>query len=341
MAKLLQIRQRVPAYQLTWIINNICTNHCDYCVPTLHEGKNHHYDWSRAREFAQRIMDTVSVPINLSVSGGEPTVSPHFEEMVSMFYDRGHTATVTTNGVRSPEWWDRVAPKLGSASFSYHHRWRTDNFFDSARAAVEHTGVTIRVMMDSRHFEECVEAYQVALADPKLSVEAVRILPETSMRNVGAEYTLRQNQWLERYSVGVGKRYQRTHRQPKMGASYSWSDGTWQDWGSANHVVSTGQNRFVGWACNIGADSLFISWDGSVKKGNCLQGGNLFHINDHADHELPLVGEICEQEICSCMTDVNISKVPLNIDISQLKVKKRAVLSEGEYRIMFPSKSDK
>jgi organic radical activating enzyme len=339
MPKLLQIRQRVPAYQLTWIINNICTNHCDYCVPTLHEGKNHHYDWSRAREFAQRIIDTVAVPINLAIGGGEPTVSPHFEEMVSMFWDRGHTSTVTTNGVRSPQWWDRVAPKTSGVAFSYHHAWRTESFLDSARACAQHARTTVRVMMDSRYFEECVEMYQTVLADPKLGVEAVRILPETSMRTVGAEYTDRQNQLLERYSESIYKPYPLPkHRPATTGASYAWSDGTWQDRGSANHVVSTSQNRFAGWACNIGADSLFIGWDGWVKKGNCMQGGNLFHINDHVDHELPLVGEICEQEICSCLTDVNISKVPLNIDTSGLDIKKRPVLSANEYQIKFQSK---
>ena len=30
-------------FRLTWIINNICTQHCDYCPSYLNSGKNHHY----------------------------------------------------------------------------------------------------------------------------------------------------------------------------------------------------------------------------------------------------------------------------------------------------------
>ena len=342
MRQIRAIQQINPNYQLTWIINNICTNHCDYCVPDLHTGSNHHYDWQIARGFLNRILDEVARPINLSISGGEPTLSPHLPELVDMFYDRGHTITITSNGVRTAEWWHAIAPKLSSIAFSYHPSYHRDDFIEHCGAAAGHTYATVRVMMDSRYFDVAVDMYRKILEHPTLSVEAVRIVPETSRRMTGAEYTEQQLVWINKYSMPVYKpRHLPGVKHSHMGANYWWSDGTVDRYGRSNHLIATKQNDFRGWACNMGIESLFIGWNGWVKGANCLQNAGLFHINDHARHQLPHKAEICTQPQCDCGTDVNLSKVPLNIDVSKLDITPKPILSDQEYSIRFYSPSNK
>ena len=54
-SEMIEIKQAKPAFYLTWVINNICTNKCSYCPPSLHNGKNHHYDWNQAKKFINNL----------------------------------------------------------------------------------------------------------------------------------------------------------------------------------------------------------------------------------------------------------------------------------------------
>jgi organic radical activating enzyme len=313
MRELIAIRQHRMMYQLTWILNNICTNHCDYCVPELHRGSNHHYDWQQALHFADHIIASVGeMPIKLSIGGGEPTVSPHLPELARKFASRGHYVSITSNSSRSPEWWDEHARLFTAISFSYHHEWANPDYFRVAVAAARHTRVLCRIMMDSRHFDQCVAIYYETLKYYDLSVEAVRILPETSGSTVGAEYTAEQEAWLLANSRARRVNREDLPAQIAIGSSYWWSDGTREAWGDPNGVVSRGENNFLGWACNIGVESLFINWDGWVKSGNCLNDSQLFHIDEFHKHPLPRAGQICTLNSCNCMTDVNITKFRIN-----------------------------
>lgn len=313
--KLIQIRQTERVMQLTWVINNICTNHCDYCPPTLHAGKNHHYEWEKAKSFITRLINHYP-EIHCSISGGEPTVSPFFPELVNMFYEAGHTVGITTNGSRNARYWAEIAPKLSYICFSYHPSHHDPELLNKVRASAEYTQCSVRVMMDSRYWGQSMQFYKECLDIPYITVEPVRILPEMADRHVGDDYTDEQNKWLSTTPVRQPKikvmhTANPTWRSGKTQSSFYYDDGSIDLWGDTNYIISSGQNDFRGWACNIGLESLFVHFDGWVKKGNCYQGGTLFHIDQHENYDLPMNAELCTQKICHCGTDVLISKVPI------------------------------
>jgi hypothetical protein len=93
-----------------------------------------------------------------------------------------------------------------------------------------------------------------------------------------------------------------------MKSDFYFDDGSVEYNGSPNKYITEGENKFAGWYCAAGLESLFIGHTGDVKIANCLQGGNKFHINDHADYQLPTKGVICTQKLCFCGTDFLISK---------------------------------
>lgn len=338
--KIIQIKKRENALQLTWILNNICTNHCDYCVPTLHMGTNHHYEWDHARAFIERLFDRYP-SIHCTISGGEPTLSPFFPEMVKMFFDRGHTVGITTNGSRSLRYFEEIAPMLSYICFSYHPSYHDDGFYEKALMASQHCNVTVRVMMDSRHWQRSVDMYNMCINSKTLNTEPVKILAEVSTRTgVGEEYTPEQLDWINNnFLVTVPFSIKNPNwKRANIGAEFYYDDGTFERDGDSVKLVTTGQTDFRGWACNIGLESLFVHWDGRVKKGNCMQGGLLFHVNEHEQHPLPTRAEICYQNLCSCGTDVLISKVPVydkNDDIVQKNSVYRQVFNQEEYKNAF------
>ena len=310
--------------QLTWFINNICTNHCDYCPPSLHNGTNHHYDWEHARGFLTRLMDRHE-KINCILLGGEPTVSPFLNEAIELLHSRGSTMTLTSNGVRSVEYWKNIAPKLNNVCFSYHPAYGIDDFFEKIEVIGRHTQVGVRVMFDSRHWDKTMEFYNKCLEVPYLRVEAIRVLSEIAGgHTIGSDYTPEQLSWLSntpaRRNLQTFKEIAELQsRNPKwkqlhIGSTFSYDDGSHDRYGDANHLISTEQTFFNGWACSIGLESLYISYDGRVRKGNCWQGGDLFHINDHENHQLPTTGEICVMNRCTCPTDIIVTKFPVNPD---------------------------
>lgn len=313
--KLIQVRTHLNSMTITWVLNNICTNHCDYCPPVLHRGNNHNFKWEHAKSFLERVFNRY-LRVNCSISGGEPTLSPFLPELVKMFNDRGHPIGITTNGARTVRYYEELAPMLSFVSFSYHPSYAEPEFIEKIRACSYHTQTLARIMMDSRHWDQSVAMYEECLKNINImSVEAVKILPEVGDRHIGDDYTPEQLRWLEEHSDTMHRtngEYKRNAlwREFKTQSSFWYNDGTIQT-DDPNSIISRGENDFRGWACNIGIESLCIHYNGWVGKATCGVGQNLFHIDDHANHSLPETAEVCTQALCACGTDVRISKVPI------------------------------
>jgi organic radical activating enzyme len=313
------------ALELTWIMNNICTNSCRYCPPVLWAGKNHHYEWEKAKSFLQRLM-AAHKKIICSISGGEPTVSPFFPDVVKMMYENGHHIQVTTNGARTINYWRKIAPMIENISWSYHAAMMDEADEDAwIEKVVEcHTmsNCGIRVMMDSDNWERCVNFCKKIEKTGGARYEVVRIYSEQAKAtNIGETYTEEMENWLSSHgnlyvppSEGLRelKKYGK-REELRQKIIVSKKDGTVLEdhHVNLNDIVLTNNNVFTGWSCNIGLESLFVHFDGYVKKGNCLEGGNLFHIDEHEKYELPNTGEICTRSRCMCTTDVKISKSPM------------------------------
>jgi len=319
--KLIAITQTPKTMQLTWVINNICTNACSYCPKGLHSGKNHHYEWDNAKTFVNEILKRHN-RINISIAGGEPTLSPHLPELVKMFHDKGHTVTVTTNGARSPRYYEEISPYINGLIFSFHPSFEDPNFKDKVEAANKYSSTTVRVMMDTRYWDRCVEIYQFYVNEPGVSVEAVR-LQDWGVGNIlGREYTAEQDQWIAdnphhsvKQTLGtIWKSLRRRKIAALMGCNYHWDDGTISDGQGTVDIINTGLNDFRGWECNIGLESLFVHYDGDIQRANCRQGTPnriIGNINEPELIQWPTEPEICVQKECHCSTDIIITKKKL------------------------------
>jgi organic radical activating enzyme len=310
--ELVEIRSETPIFQLTWVVNNICTNHCRYCPEMLHKGKNHHYEWEHAERFAKAVM-AVHPKMQVAISGGEPTVSPFLKDLINLFLKKGHTVGLTSNGVREGHYWQDCRPDY--ICLSYHAEFADDTWITRAldtQARIPLT--TARIMMDPIHWDRCVDVYN-RLQNTSLGVEAVRIL-DWGGKSKKVLYTPEQLQWLDstKYKDAAPRRghiYKKHHTAEAVGIDGSVTEaaGGW-----ANSLISRQMNYFTGWECDIGLQSMFVQVDGSYRRGNCSQGGYIGWIQDPP--QLPTKPVICELHHCHCTTDIMTPKrlIPIYAD---------------------------
>lgn len=300
---------------LTWIINNICTNHCSYCPENLHTGTNHHYDWKHAEAFIKNCFRRYG-NIQCNLSGGEPTVSPFFKELVNLIYDNGGVTNITTNLVRSKDWWSDIAEKLCSISTSYHPEFmqseeKEKEFLEKVLFLHEKTRMTVRVMMHPNYWDQCINFYNKCLEiNTGFCMEMVRILPNFGIGDpfCKIDYTQEQDRILNttppvmRFNeLPPNFRHNKSHSR----IVYSTGEQTDLDFSIASSLENSKLTNFEGWKCNVGLESLFVYWDGKVQRGNCGEGGFIGNISGIKWPTEPIV---CGKDLCHCIADVLISK---------------------------------
>ena len=311
MNKIIRIQQPDTApMHLTWMINNICTNHCSYCPPNLHEGKNHHYEWENAKRFFDILFERYP-KIHCSVSGGEPSLSPFFPEICKTFYDAGHTIGCTSNAAKPASYWKDIAPYLNYISFSWHPEFPDKNFLEKVIAAARQIPVTVRIMMLPSKWDQCIEMFNEMSKQWEFITEPVKIMPYNDIDVTTYDYTNEQNEWFNNNNGNhEDKSLKHLVRMAPVQilSNYHFDDGTILIEPNASDWVNRGYTNFNGYTCEIGIKSLFVRPNGIIYLGNCLVGGKIGNINKPEKIMWPTGPSKCNINLCSCSSDVNLNK---------------------------------
>lgn len=313
--KVIKIENKIDGLFLTWIINNICTYHCSYCPEIVHGGKNHHYDWQHVKPFIDQCFKKYSY-VHCNLSGGEPTVSPFFKELVDEIYNQGGTVYVTTNLVRSWEYWQDIAHKFSSIGVSYHSEFvktpdEESEFLEKLSKLSNKSYVTLRVMMNPHRWEQCINFYERALRTSEpFAIEVVRILPDfgTGEDYFDASYTPEQLQFFSNTPLVFGRPELKNFRTSKMESNLVYQDGSKEIFSLEiqSELEKQQANKFYGWSCSIGKESLFVNYNGDIQRANCEVGGVIGNIITGV--KWPDDDIICNKMLCHCAADVIITK---------------------------------
>ena len=122
---------------VTWLLNNVCPYSCVYCPEIVHSGTTKSYfNWEIYEEFLDYLFDHWNTStIIFAFSGGEPTVHPHFEQILNKIYKAGHSFGLTSNLSKNIKFWERIRTKLEYVSASFHPEYvntkeKQDKFID-------------------------------------------------------------------------------------------------------------------------------------------------------------------------------------------------------------------
>jgi MoaA/NifB/PqqE/SkfB family radical SAM enzyme len=304
---LIEIKQQTEIFYLTWIINNICTNKCSYCPPNLHNGTNHNYDWKHAERFAAFLIEKHS-KINLAISGGEPTLSPWFRDLVKMFSDAGHSVGMTTNGARSVRYFNDIAQYMSYIVISYHPSSEDPELIEKALACSKYAETTVSVMFDSRYFDKCLEFYNKIKNYRSISVQPVKILGWIEDSMLGREYTDEQLKLLEKLPQIYFKIPTVPKNLPPPLPIFIFDNNKQNNKIQAQLLINEEKTNFIGWDCDMGISSLVVRPDGSISTANCSTAETIGNIQEFDNIKWPTTSYICKQTACICTTDVYLSK---------------------------------
>lgn len=315
---------------VTWIMNDICNYSCRYCPPFLHNGTNYKQqdDWDNLSEFIHHIVDMLGSEnrkVMFSISGGEPTLSPFFPQLIKKISELGHFSWVTTNLSRTSRYIEENFKYLTGASCSFHPAMEfvnntADEFLERLKVANYQTQASARIMMDPLYWDQTIDFIDRIEKEKIACVEIVMI---DSNYGTGSDtpkfaditYTKEQIDFINNFKPIYVEKYRPEQKfYPDLktkNPEVIFEDGSTVS-GGVNYqtFINNGQTNFYGYTCEIGNGSMFIHQKGTIRKANCHVGGNWGNINDWKtinwkEFKQPVT---CTQLSCNCGADVPITK---------------------------------
>jgi len=282
-----------------WNIGKRCNLDCAYCPAEIHDNFSPHTDLDVMVNTIYEL-EQINKPIRLSLTGGEPTVHPKINDILECASKRLQWLSVTTNGLRHPEWY--VKQPVDQWVFSLHF----DNEH-SMRASENVLRYTQLLDMESKDtlFQVNLMCHHEYMDD----VKAAAILLEG--HNI--PYVCRRIRWTEADDRDWfdDMRYKEKDLEWILSKTATVKANCVVDEETkihANDIIKHKLNQFEGWQCNAGLESLMINWDGEVHRATCRVGGSLGNIYN-GTFESPVTPITCTRKWCTCVADIPLTKV--------------------------------
>jgi MoaA/NifB/PqqE/SkfB family radical SAM enzyme len=285
--------------KVEWNLGKRCNLDCSYCPAEIHDNHSEHTDI----EILKRTVDVLSVipNVRISLTGGEPCVHPHIEQLLQHAKNRINWINVTTNGTRTVEFYQNILENyINHIVFSVH--------FESDWLKVINT--IIKVYKQSANKNVLVHMMMLPgrLKDVKDACKA--------LLDAGIRYALRPIRWTKTHDdfedmIHYSEEEKEflavsNHTPPKN----TLIDNTVEC--NVNDLLINKTNQFQGWSCMAGVESLMINWDGEVHRATCRVGGSLGNIYQDTFVK-PTTPVDCTRTWCTCAADINITKLN-NVD---------------------------
>lgn len=313
----IRIYNDVNRFTIDWTLNSKCTYHCSYCPPMLHMGNNYikskEQDPTIVRNFINRLDKQIQGrSVHMFINGGEPTISPVFEQLIDHVHELGWCAYVNTNGSRSLDWWQQYAHKIFKITISYHPETVVDEeLIEKINYIRTKTNVGVFVLMYPPLWDKSVAAYQ-KFKDMGITLGISRVFKRDQMQ-VAESYSYSEQQlaWLDSNS-----RVYFDHDNSFQPVNGNYYGNTYVDYLDNNNTVTENldeveftnlrKNKFLEWHCHMGKDHIFINPLGEIDQATCSSSRQIGTIENF--ESLTKEPTVCSSTYCMCTLDVQIPK---------------------------------
>lgn len=278
--------------KIEWNLGKRCNYDCSYCPKEIHDNTSEHTDLEILKKTLDKLA-SLNKPIRLSFTGGEPCVHPKFHELIKYArYCAIPWISVTTNGTRPYDYYSSLPVDQFVVSMHFEYEWtRTlENIKKIHKLATPR--VFAQIMAHHDHM-------------PKVR-EARAILNQEQIPN-----TVRRIRWTQ----GDHDLFDDMRYHPDDLTWIKSSNATVEantvvddkDMYHANDIIKLHMNKFNGWTCSAGIESLMINWDGEVHRATCRVGGSLGNIYEDT-FVAPSDPVMCDRNFCTCAADIPLTK---------------------------------
>lgn len=279
--------------RVEWNLGKRCNYSCSYCPPEIHDHASPHMDISVLKSTIDKL-SSIEKPVRISFTGGEPCVHPQFKELIDYAkFKEIYWINVTTNGTRQPEFYINLNVDHIVFSLHFEHDWRRVMTTIIKVQKESNKAVMVNIMVHPDQVEDaklCCSRFQLA----------------------GVKYTLRRIRWTQgNHDLFDDMRYHPDDLQWMLDvestahANCVINDG--ESYVHANDMIKHKLNKFLGWSCNAGIESLMINWDGDIHRATCRVGDSLGNIYN-GTFELPTTPVVCTRNWCTCAADIPLTK---------------------------------
>lgn len=278
--------------KVEWNLSKRCNYDCSYCPASIHDNTSQPTDIDILKNTVDQLM-LLGKPIRLSFTGGEPTVHPQFEELVRYARHVGVSwISVTTNGTRKATWY--ASQQVDQYVISLHFEYDFHRIVNTILSLKEYTNANMLVHVMAHHDKmEDVKGMVGVLNDQNVEYAVRRIRWTEGDHNLfdDMRYHPDDLQWIKSHEATV-----------KGNCVIDDSQII-----HANDVIKLHMNKYKGWTCNAGIESLMINWDGEVHRATCRVGDSLGNIYNDT-FTAPSEPIICTRDWCTCAADIPLTK---------------------------------
>lgn len=281
--------------KIEWNLGKRCNLDCTYCPAEIHDNFSPHTRLDKLMHTVDKLSNLKNARI--SFTGGEPCVHPAIEDLLEYARPKIKWLSVTTNATRNADFYERIP--VNYIVFSLHLE---DD--DWKRRLTNILG-----FVSGEESIKFPKDYHVAIMAHHDHMDKVKYAA-SFLTGHNVSYTIRRIRWTEKHDWFDDLRYNGQDLEWIMNNNATAQPNTLVDdfeLVHANDLIKEHRNKFKGWNCKAGIESLMINWDGDVHRATCRVGGSLGNIYE-GTFELPEEDITCTREWCTCAADVNITK---------------------------------
>lgn len=339
--------QNIPPKVLTinWNLTKRCNYDCSYCSPFVHDAVSPFVDFNNVENFISQCSTWCNHDrkIKWGFTGGEPFLDPSFLNILKRIHNQTFTEQIntTTNGSLPLSTYIEGSKYLNGITFSLHFD-RTDEEINKtidtiiALKSASNCWISVNVMFLSGNTDRILEtvdrldknnvSYIVRKITP-LAQNADEHLPYEQVDNTRKGIVLKpideqgQNRrsWQllrdsnAEYNISNYYTKEELDLISKLNNAPPWQNiGVWTDTGyietNTDYLVANSLNKFKGYTCYSGVDSVYIDWDGTIYRGMCLNDGPIGHIRNGISLSYVTEPTLCQQDQCMCNVDIAVRK---------------------------------
>lgn len=281
--------------KIEWNLGKRCNLDCGYCPDYIHDNYSPHTDINLLK-YAVDVLSTLHKPVRISLTGGEPSVHTHIEELAKYIKEKNISwLSMTTNATRKSDWYLRYEEYFDQYVFSLHFEKDVDRLLSTILEVNENRirKILVHVMAHHRYMKEVKEAV-------------------LALHMFNVPYVIRRVRWTEgNHDIFDDMRYDYKDLEwIKENIAAAEPNCVIDDIEQyhANDIIKLHMNQFKDWSCNAGIESLMINWDGEVYRATCRVGGSLGNIYN-GSFKIPEDPIICTRNWCTCEADIPLTKL--------------------------------
>lgn len=287
--------QHQDTIKIEWNLGKRCNLDCAYCPSYIHDNSSPHTEINLLKSAVNKLAK-LHKPIRISLTGGEPSVHPHIEELARYIKEKDiKWLSMTTNATRKSNWYLYNEKYFDQYVFSLHFEKNLDRLLSTILEVNKKRTrkILVHVMAHSDFINEVKHA-------------------TLTLDNNKVPYIIRRIRWTDsNHDHFDDSRYHHTDLKWIKDNSATAEPNCIIDNSKeyhANDIIKLHMNQFNGWKCNAGVESLMINWDGEVYRATCRVGGSLGNIYTD-EFEIPNNPITCTRNWCTCEADIPLTKI--------------------------------